>query len=334
MIGVARAQSEPGAVALIQSANAQYAEIWMRAFERGDLSDPVDGQQAVAVFNRSIPGVVASGAAIELIDADVGFTEGPVGTPDGGLFFSAVMANRIYRLEPSGEVRVFLENSNGANGLVLQDSGTLLAVRNDGVIRISRTGDVTSVVSETDRGTPFLRPNDLIADARGGVYFTDPGPRPIVPGRNVYVYYKPPEASQVLPIDDSIVRPNGIALSLDGNTLFANDSMGDTVYAYSVLADGSVVDKRPFAALQNIPEGGVSGADGMVIDQSDRLYVTTDTGVQIFDSEGQYLGTIAVPNRPTNVAFSGPGKSTLYITTFDGVYRLDTVTQGLARTGK
>ena len=96
--GVARAQSEPGAQNLIQSVNAQYAEVWRRAFERGDLAEPGEGQPAVAVFNIPIPGVVESGTAIELVDGNVGFTEGPVGTPDGGLFFSAVMANRIYRI--------------------------------------------------------------------------------------------------------------------------------------------------------------------------------------------------------------------------------------------
>ena len=106
------------------------------------------------------------------------------------------------------------------------------------------------------------------------------------------------------------------------------------MHAYSVLADGSVEDKRPFAALRDMREDGESGADGMVIDQSERLYVTTDSGVQIFAAGGQYLGTIPVPSRPTNVAFSGPGKSTLYITTFDGLYRLDTQTQGLDRLGK
>ena len=64
-----------------------------------------------------IPGVVAEGTRVELVQEDFVFTEGPVGTPDGGLYFSDVRANRIYRLEPSGEIRVFLENTQAANGL-------------------------------------------------------------------------------------------------------------------------------------------------------------------------------------------------------------------------
>ena len=49
---------------------------------------------------------------------------------------------------------------------------------------------------------------------------------------------------------------------------------------------------------------------------------------------GQYVGTIAVPRRPSNVAFSGPGKRTLYITAREGLYRIQMLAQGPARLGK
>jgi gluconolactonase len=64
------------------------------------------------------------------------------------------------------------------------------------------------------------------------------------------------------------------------------------------------------------------------------VYVTTAAGVQIFDGEGQYLGTLGVPNIPSNVAFSGPDKRTLYITARTGLYRVRASTQGLTRPGK
>ena len=64
----------------------------------------------------------------------------------------------------------------------------------------------------------MLAPNDLIIDAKGGIYFTDPGPRPVVPGRTAYVYYLPPGAKQPIVIDDKIARPNGLTLTRDGKT--------------------------------------------------------------------------------------------------------------------
>ena len=76
----------------------------------------------------------------------------------------------------------------------------------------------------------------------------------------------------------------------------------------------------------------------MVVDHTDRLYVAIASvkgrEIQVFDTTGQYLGAIQVPRRPTNVAFSGPRKSTLYITAFEGLYRLETLTQGVERRGK
>jgi hypothetical protein len=49
-----------------------------------------------------IAGVVAPGVAPELVQEGFVFTEGPVGTPDGGLYFSDIRPNRIYHLDPGG----------------------------------------------------------------------------------------------------------------------------------------------------------------------------------------------------------------------------------------
>src|SRR5215471_17622312 len=183
-------------------------------------------------------------------------------------------------------------------------------------------------------GKPFLAPNDLILDAKGGMYFSDPGPRPVVPGRTAYVYYLPPGAKQPIVIDDKIARPNGLTLTRDGKTLIVDDTLNPTVYAYDVEPDGSVKNKRTFAQLRDIPEGKESGADGMALDREDRVYITTLTGVQVFDAAGKYLGTIKVARQPANVGFAGPDKRVLFITAREGLYRLDTLAQGPDRVGK
>jgi gluconolactonase len=101
-----------------------------------------------------------------------------------------------------------------------------------------------------------------------------------------------------------------------------------------VQPGGKVTNKRPFARLRDIPAGAESGADGIALDREGRLYVTSFTGVQVFDGAGRYLGSIPVPRQPSNVAFSGPGKRTLYITAREGVYRIPTLTAGPERPGK
>ena len=50
-----------------------------------------------------IAGVVAPDVEVELVQEGFVFTEGPVGTADGGLYFTDLrsMPSRIYRLDPN-----------------------------------------------------------------------------------------------------------------------------------------------------------------------------------------------------------------------------------------
>lgn len=282
-----------------------------------------------------IAGVVAPGVVPELVQEGFVFTEGPVGTPDGGLYFSDIRPNRIHYLDPGGKISLVREQTNGANGLALTRDGDLIAAEGEGkrISKRSRDGMVTTV-TEGIAGKPFLSPNDVLVDAKGGIYITDPGPRPVVPGRTAYVYYLPVGAKEPVVLDDQIARPNGVTLTRDGKTLIVNDTLGPTVYAYDVLPDGSVKNKRTFAQLLDIPEGKESGADGMALDREDRLYVTTVAGVQVFDAAGKHLGTIKVPRQPANAGFAGPDKRVLYITAREGLYRINMLAQGPDRIGK
>ena len=282
-----------------------------------------------------IAGVVAPGVVPELVQEGFVFTEGPVGTPDGGLYFSDIRPNRIHYLDPGGKISLVREQTNGANGLALTRDGDLIAAEGEGkrISKRSRDGMVTTV-TEGIAGKPFLSPNDVLVDAKGGIYITDPGPRPVVPGRTAYVYYLPVGAKEPVVLDDQIARPNGVMLTRDGKTLIVNDTLGPTVYAYDVLPDGGVKNKRTFAQLLDIPEGKESGADGMALDREDRLYVTTVAGVQVFDAAGKHLGTIKVPRQPANAGFAGPDKRVLYITAREGLYRINMLAQGPDRIGK
>jgi gluconolactonase len=227
------------------------------------------------------------------------------------------------------------ENTNGANGIALNKDGELLFVEGDGkrISKRNKDGSMTTL-TEGPSGKPLLAPNDLIVDAKGGIYFTDPGPRPVVPGRPTYVYYLPAGAKEPVLIDGTVPRPNGLTLTNDGKTLIVDDTIGPTVFAYDVQPDGSVKNKRAFAQLRDIPEGKESGADGLAIDRNDRLYISTLPGVQVFDAKGEYLGTIKAGRQAANVAFGGPGKKTLYLTAREGLYKVDTLAQGPDRPGK
>ena len=67
-----------------------------------------------------IAGVVARAETVRLIREGFAFTEGPVPTADGGLYFSDLLASdRIHRMAPNGEITVFREKTNAAGGLAV-----------------------------------------------------------------------------------------------------------------------------------------------------------------------------------------------------------------------
>lgn len=281
----------------------------------------------------AIPGVIAAEARLEIVRSGFkGSVEGPVATPDGGLYFTDEGASRIYRMNPNGDVTLWRENTDGTNGLYLLKDGRLLGAEGLGRRVVAMAPDGRVIPLATDfAGKGFRAPNDLISDKNGGVYFTDPLMRPppnVKPMGNVY-YISP--SGRLLLIDAEIARPNGITLSLDEETLYVNDGLGMDVYAFDLQPDGSATNKRSFTKLREpiTDEQGVrSRADGMAVDSMGRLYVATGSGIQVIDSRGEWLGMIRTPGIMRNIAFSGPERQTLYLTGADTLYRVRMIAKG------
>ena len=281
-----------------------------------------------------IRGVIRAGARPELVRGGFKGLEGPAPAPDGGLYFTDLEENRIYKLEPDGRIAVWREKTNRTNGLYLLKDGRLLCAEGNGprILAIAPGGMVTPLA--TGYGGKSLRqPNDLIANRSGGVYFTDPAPRPapnVAPKETGNVHYIRP-SGEVLLLDGQITRPNGITLSLDEKTLYVDDTEGEFVYAFDVQPDGTVRNKRPFVKLREPEKGSLglrSRADGMALDSQGRLYVATGSGVQVIDSRGEYLGTIRLPAVARNLAFAGPDRRTLYLTALEALYKVELLSQG------
>ena len=143
-------------------------------------------------------------------------------------------------------------------------------------------------------GRPLGRPNDLMADGKGGAYFTAGGA------------YHVNADGVVSVVEDQNLRSNGIMLSPDGKILYVTNQK--VVIAFDVKPDGSTANRRDFGTLN-----GDDGGDGMAVDSTGRLYVTGNLGVHVLSPEGKHLGMIPTPRRPITLAFSGRDKKTLYV---------------------
>jgi sugar lactone lactonase YvrE len=63
-----------------------------------------------------------------------------------------------------------------------------------------------TIIADNYEGKPFGRPNDIVADRNGGVYFTDISPdKTVIPSA---VYYVPPGGAAVR-VAEGITTPNG-----------------------------------------------------------------------------------------------------------------------------
>ena len=130
-------------------------------------------------------------------------------------------------------------------------------------------------------------------------------------------------AGDVVLVADDMQRPNGVVLSPDQSTLYVADTMKSEIRAYALSEDGSTGTPETFASTTG------AGPDGMAIDELGNLYVTTTAGIEVHRPDGTYVGAIALPEKPTNCAFGGADRRTLYITGPSALYSVQRVVSGL-----
>ena len=249
------------------------------------------------------------------------FTEGPAADAAGDVFFTDIPNQRIHVWRAAtGKVEPWLDNTDKANGLFFAADGTLYACQmgtGRRVVAIDPATKQVTGVAERIEGKRFNAPNDLVLDAAGGIWFTDPAygraPEELEIGQEA-VYWISPDRTTVARVADSLRRPNGIAFSPDGKTLYVADRDGDVTYAYPVEGPGRLGPRTTFAD---------TGSDGFAVDEQGNLYVTPKANhVRVFDPAGRKLGEIPLLAAPSNVTFGGPGRKTLFITARDKVYTL------------
>lgn len=288
----------------------------------------------------AIPGVVAAGTTIELVETGLGRTEGPVAMPDGSMLVSS--SNSILKADLSDNVSTFVEESNQTNAMGWDLDGRLISVqraRGNEKVGVLYPADQVTTLVDNYQGEPFNSLNDMALDKRGGVYFTD----------TQGVYYLPPGGS-VTKIVDEVPRPNGVVLSPDERTLYVHNKDGVYMLAFDVASNGTISNRRNFARYVSVRSPGHedpawdedNGADGMAVDSEGRVYAATNSGVEVFSPSGELLGVIPVQwgaenNRirhPQNVAFGGPDRMTLYMVGAGSIFKVRTLSQGPERPTK
>ena len=266
--------------------------------------------------NRLLAEILIPGEDWELVGEGYRFTEGPTVNARGEVFFNDIPAAKTYKVGLEGQVSVYIDDSQKANGQAFGPDGRLYAI----------TGGPGKVVAYDDRRRATVLAegfsgNDLVVAHNGNVYVTSP-PDGRDPTRDSNIWLVRKNGDKQI-VDTGLRYANGVALSPDQRQLYASDHRSRWAYAWFIQPDGTLTHKTAFYALEVPIWADSSSGDGMHVDDQGRLYVATRTGLlQIADTSGRTNAILPTPNRRiSNVTLGGEGFDTLFVTSGDRVFR-------------
>lgn len=263
---------------------------------------------------------------VELVRGGYMFLEGPQWREaEGVLLFTDIPASTIYQYTPGSAMpAVFRMPSGESNGLAIDQNGAVISAQHNNHM-IARDGNEIVSIFENNR---LNSPNDVTVDSDGTIYFTDPpyglpsgvtaqpfnGVFRIAPSGDVTAEYRGAMTE----------RPNGIGLSLDGKTLYVDDTADGILWSFPIMTGGALGARTMLAMTSG-------GPDGLAIDSAGNIFVTTTAGIDVFAPSGTKWGTISVPMQPSNCAFGDADHKTLYITARTALYKVRLANPGEPR---
>ncbi|REC94669.1 SMP-30/gluconolactonase/LRE family protein [Kushneria indalinina] len=292
----------------------------------------------VVVESPEFADLVDKGADIRQLYAGAKWSEGPLALPDGSVIWSDIKNNRVMIWREGEEVREWLRPAQFHNGHTLDHDGRVLAASHGkrAVERQNEDGK-WEVLVDLDGENKLNSPNDLVVDRRGRIWFTDPTfgidePEEGYGGRSVtggeYVYRFDPDSSELTRLSTPAVKtPNGLAFAPNETTLYIADSeqghdredasLNHHIVAYDVGDDGALSNERIFTEVSpGVP-------DGLKVDEHGNVWTSSDSGLQVFNPEGQRLGRVDLPERTANLAFAEhDGQHYLFVTATSSLYRI------------
>jgi gluconolactonase len=268
------------------------------------------------------------------------FLEGPVwltsvtaamylpDTSTGALLFNDIPASKTHWWA-GGRVGILRDHTNEANGNTLDGSQRVLACEHQGR-RVVRYGPElqTEIVASHYRGRRLNSPNDLIVAGNGSVIFTDPAYGVTPEARELDyqgVYRVSPLSAELDLLLDDFDKPNGLALSPDEQTLYVADTGRGSIRAFDLDAAGRPTNGRIHCRVER--------PDGIRVDSAGRIFAAGLKGIEVFSPDGVTLASLAMSERPANLAFGNSDGKTLFITARTSLYQVHTTIPGCGFNG-
>lgn len=262
----------------------------------------------------------------ELYATGFTFAEGPALDGDGNLYVVNYRSpGTIGRIAADGTASIFCDlrerapseeanRSPQANGLKVDRQGRIIAADSGAgrLLRVADDGSRADVLADRWNRMRFNNINDVALDRAGNIYFSDPGGSSADnPIGSIYRYDA--RSAEVTRLDTGLAFPNGLGVTPDQKHLCLAESQKFRLLIYELHADGTVGPRRELIRFPEQTSGNIIGGpydpDGLIFDQSGRLFVGMWEGgvINVVDVDS---GTLirqydAGGSRATNCHFYG-----------------------------
>ena len=240
--------------------------------------------------------------------------EGPAVDQKGNLYFvNPIHSGSVGKVDTEGNFSLFIEQlpeGSTANGIRFgQDQSMYLAdYMGHNVLKVNLQSKAVSVYAYDSL---LNQPNDLAICCNDRMFASDPNWKEST-GQLWRV-----ENGQFHLLSKEMGTTNGVEVSPDEKTLYVNESVQRSVWAFDLDTEGNISNKRLFHQFDDF------GMDGMRCDVEGNLYITRygKGTVAKLSPEGKLLLEVQMKGKkPSNIAFGGKDGKTAYVTLQDRGY--------------
>ncbi len=270
--------------------------------------------------NQFLSNLLIPGEDWELVSQGYSLTEGISVNARGEVFFHNIPNSKTYKIDVDEKLTTLDINSKKAGGAAFSSDGTRHIIANERkqILMYDEQGKETILASNIS-GT------DLAVANNGNIYIT--AHQGIDKPSKIYLIKQGGKRTLV---DEGLKYAYGIALTPDQKQLYVTESTTHWVWVYQIQPDGILKHKQRYGWLHVPDTKENAGSKGLKCDTAGRVYVATNSGIQILDQTGRVNAILPVPGaEPSNLCFGGPLFNTIYVSCRDKLYRRKLKTEGV-----
>ena len=249
---------------------------------------------------------------------EASYPEGPL--YDKGRLYYAEMGADVVTVIEGDRPRVFFRQEGcGPTAIARYGLGFVVLCHLGGrVVFVSADGKAGRVWGADNAGVLLRNPNDVSADGRGGVYFSDPGTFSRDSQREGRILHLNKDGD-LRAVADSLWYPNGVSVDRKARRVLVSEHMEGRVLSFGLSADGSLESPTTVARIADAAPSHryrdayrETGPDGLEVGPNGDLYVAVygEGRIVRFGPKGDYRGQIMLPTRfSTNIAFAPDGSA-------------------------